>query len=75
MGDIADMYDHYPDDEYFEVQCKFCGRGGLEWGEITRSDGSLGWALFTATGRRHTCNRAASPDEFAVIDEATGGAA
>lgn len=65
MGDIADLYDHYDDDDE-RVTCKRCGRENLFWYEIRKPDGNPGWALFTLGMRRHHCPPA-SPDEFEAL--------
>lgn len=54
-----DYFDPYIDEVEYEennVTCKYCGRTGLEWVEVTQ-----GWRLFDADGDIHKCNRNDDP--------------
>jgi hypothetical protein len=50
---IEDWYDSFwPEDEYVDIVCKFCGKRGFHWIETTN-----GWRLATMTGRIHSCKK------------------
>jgi hypothetical protein len=51
-----DPYGDECDYEEHNVKCKYCGRTGLEWVELTQ-----GWRLFDADGDMHQCNRNDDP--------------
>ena len=59
MSLLDDYFDPYIDEVEYEegnVTCKYCGRTGLEWIEVTQ-----GWRLFDADGDMHKCNRNDTP--------------
>jgi len=45
-----DYFDEYGYDYNEEVECKFCGKGGLSWEE-----GCGGWVLLDRKGEIHKC--------------------
>jgi hypothetical protein len=57
MGDMADLYNYWFDDDDFEpeappsVTCRYCHRGPFWWLEDDNDD----WRLVTATGKVHSC--------------------
>jgi hypothetical protein len=56
------------DDEPRKVECKKCGKGGLEW-----EDDNGRWVLIESNGKVHKCDEkrvhAAVADDFEVLDE------
>jgi len=56
IEDYCDFY--WPEDEYDDVVCKYCKRGGFTWDQTEK-----GWRLITITGRIHSC-KAYLCDEF-----------
>jgi hypothetical protein len=53
MGDIADLYaDYYDEDRDDEdVTCEYCGTGGLEWAFTGKR-----WVLMNEAGEVHVCD-------------------
>lgn len=49
----------FHDDEPREVECKFCGKGGLHWEET-----DTGWVLLDGKYAVHNCRSVAGVDEF-----------
>lgn len=58
MGDMAEMYDDWEDDEE-GVECKHCHTKGLEWIHTGER-----WRLFDDEGKPHICKPKVSVDEF-----------
>lgn len=62
MGDMADLYNEYPDefdDEDQPVTCQRCGTRNLWW----HHTGAC-WHLINNSGNFHVCKNAAKPNEF-----------
>lgn len=65
MGDIADLYDEYPDDRDDDegVTCKHCGKEGLEWLHTGKR-----WRLIDDEGNFHVCRNDDAIDDFEVLE-------
>ena len=48
--DLRDL--EYEDVGYSGVRCKYCGKGGMRWGQV--GIGKSGWRLFD-NGELHSC--------------------
>ena len=68
MGDIAELYDYFIEDEAWSTpRCRYCG-SDIYWQETDD-----GWRPYSVGGRRHSCkafkrSRIAKATDFAVID-------